>query len=205
MNMSIRPMCAALALALLAAGCHRNDANNPDMNAPAPAATVAPPVETMPPEASTVAAPAPAGTTGMPMDAAQSADQGFVGEAMRSNEDEIAVSQLAMDKGGASVKSLATMLHKDHTAMRDKLNAVAHGTPAPTPGTAPADLQSLSGKAFDTRVLSLLRDAHEDAIAKFTAASNNSALSEDVRKLASDALPTLKDHLDKVKAAQAKE
>lgn len=195
----------ALALALLAAGCHRDDAAaTADTGAMAPAATVASPAVA---PADTSAMPAPA-ATGMNAaaapDAAQSADQRFLGEAMRSNEDEIAVTALAMDKGGAKVKPLATMLNKDHVAMRDKLAAVANGATAAA-GSAPADLASLSGDAFDTRVLGLLREAHESAVALFSDASKNVALSDDVRKLAADALPTLQGHLDKVKAAQGKE
>ena len=123
---------------------------------------------------------------------------------MRSNEEEIAVTALAMDKGGAKVKPLATMLNKDHVAMRDKLAAVANGAAA-TPATAPADLAALSGDAFDTRVLAMLREAHESAIALFTDASKDVAVSDDVRTLATQALPTLQGHLDKVKAAQGRE
>lgn len=199
------PRIAALSLAVaaLTAGCHRNEPAA-DMNAPASAATMPTPAAETPAPTATTAMPSampPAGDAS----AATSADQAFVGEAMRSNEDEIGLTQLATDKGGAALKSLAQMLHKDHMAMRDKLNAVAQGMSPPSPAAPPADLASATGKDFDKRALTILRDAHESAVAKFTAASNDSALSEDVRTLAKDALPTLQGHLDKVKAALAKE
>lgn len=199
------PCATALALLVLAtAGCQRNDNKADDTAAavPGPATTAAPPA--------TQAMPAPAATAmngssaAMP-DAAQSPDQRFVGEAMRANEEEIAITALAMDKGGTTLKPLADMLHKDHLAMRDKLNEVAHGTPAPTPASAPADLSTLVGKEFDRRVLGLLRDAHASTVAQFTAASHDAALAADVRALATESLPVLQGHLDKVTAALAKE
>jgi predicted outer membrane protein len=208
MNTHIRLPLAAIALAVLAAGCNRNPDNAVDTTTPATPATVTAPADTtMPAPTSTMASPStttmPAGTT-MP-DAAQSADNGFLSDASRSNEEEIAVTALAMGEGGANVKPVATMLNKDHTALRDKLNSASPSAPTAPMATAPADLSALSGKDFDTRVLSMLRDSHEKGIAKYTEASQNMALSEGVRTLATQTLPTLKNHLEQVKAAQAKE
>jgi putative membrane protein len=208
MNTHIRLPLAAIALAVLAAGCNRHPDNAVDTTTPATPATVTSPADTtMPAPASTMASPStstmPAGAT-MP-DAAQSADNGFLSDASMSNENEIAITALAMDKGGANVKPVATMLNKDHMALRDKLNSASPSAPAAAPATAPADLAALSGKDFDKRVLSMLRDSHEKGIAKYTDASQNTALSEDVRTLATQTLPTLKKHLEEVKAAQAKE
>jgi predicted outer membrane protein len=207
MNTHIRLPLAALALAVLAAGCNRADTDNAAGDTmPATPATMAPPADTMPPPATTMAMPS---TSAMPADASMpataSGDNGFLSDASRSNEEEIAVTALAMEKGGANVKPLATMLNKDHTALRDKLNAASPTAPAAAQASAPADLAALSGKAFDTRVLSMLRDSHEKGIAKYTNASQDMALSEDVRTLATQTLPTLKNHLEQVKAAQAKE
>ena len=201
----------ALAAALFAAGCHRNanDAGS-DMTVPAPGSTAAMPADTTLPADATAPAPVttmatPADTTGASSATDVAADQRFLADAMRGNEEEIAVTALAMDKGGVHVKPLATMLNKDHVAMRDKLDAVAHGTPPAATANAPAELAALDGKDFDTRVLSMLLDAHERTISKFTEAGTNVALSEDVRMLATQSLPTLKAHLEAVKAAQAKE
>lgn len=199
------PAFGMLAIALLATACHRNDNAAANGEMPAPATTIPEPVAAPP---ATTSMPAPAATgmnaaaTGSP-EPAQSADQRFLGEAMRSNEEEIAVTALAMDKGGAKVRPLAAMLHKDHMAMRDKLATAANRAAAP--GSAPADLAALAGSDFDARVLDLLRQAHESAITLFTDASNDVATSNDVRTLATQALPTLKGHLDKVKAAQGQE
>jgi putative membrane protein len=192
---------------VLAAGCNRNADNNAaDNMTPATPATVASPADsTMPAPASTMASPS---TSAMPADASTpgaSADSGFLSDASMSNENEIAITALAMDKGGANVKPLATMLNKDHMALRDKLNSASPTMPAAAQATAPADLAALSGKDFDTRVLSMLRESHEKGIAKYTDASQNTALSDDVRALATQTLPTLKKHLEEVKAAQAKE
>jgi len=207
MNTHIRLPLAAIALTVLAAGCNRNPDNAAVDTTPATPATMASPADTtMPASTSTMASPStstmPAGAS---TDASQSADNGFLSDASRSNEEEIAVTALAMDKGGANVKPLATMLNKDHTALRGKLGSASMSAPAAAPATAPADLAALSGKEFDARVLSMLRDSHENGIAKYTDASQNTALSEDVRMLATQTLPTLKKHLEEVKAAQAKE
>ena len=209
MNTHNRLPLAAIALAVIAAGCNRNPDNAAvDTTTPATPATMTTPADTtMPAPVSTMASPA---TSSMPADAtmpdgAPSADNAFLSDASSSNENEIAITALAMDKGGANVKPLATMLNKDHTALRDKLGAASTSMPAAARATAPADLAALSGKDFDTRVLSVLRDSHEKGIAKYTDASQNTALSEDVRTLATQTLPTLKKHLEEVKAAQAKE
>lgn len=206
MNTRIRLPIATLVLALAAAGCNRNDAVD-TTTTPATPATMAEPAP-----ASTAAMPASTGTMAMPSTSAYPsaaapaagtpADSTFLSESMTANENEIAITALAMDKGGAEVKTLATMLNKDHMALRDKLNSTATGVSAPSPATAPADLAALSGDAFDTRVLTLLREGHERSVARYTEASNNAALSDDVRMFATQTLPTLKEHLEKVKAAQ---
>ena len=208
MNTHVRLPLAAIALAVLAAGCNRNPDNNAvDTTSPATPATMTSPADTtMPAPASTMASPStgtmPAGTT-MP-EAAQSADNGFLSDASGSNEKEIAITALAMDKGGANVKPVATMLNKDHMALRDKLSAASMSAPAAAPATAP-DLAALTRKDVDAPVVAMRRDSHEKGIAKYTEASQNTALSEGVRTLATQTLPTLKKHLEAVKAAQAKE
>lgn len=199
----------ALLVALAAAGCRKTDNVTPTTtpSAATPATTTMPadtmPDASMPAPASTMTSPAGTNTGDAMSGGEQAADQGFLSEASRSNEDEIALTALAMEKGGANLKPVATTLNKDHTALRDKLNA-ASGAAAPA-ASAPADVASLTGKDFDARVLSLLREHHEKGIATYTAASTNTALSEDIRKLASDTLPTLKSHLEQVKSAQSKE
>ena len=65
----------------------------------------------------------------------------------------------------------------------------------------PQQLADLQGEAFDGQLLATLRQQHEQAIALFTQASTDRTLSEPVRQLASDTLPTLKNHLAAVQAA----
>ena len=74
---------------------------------------------------------------------------------------------------------------------------------APPPaGAAPADLAALRGEAFNAKLLDVYHQQHEAAIRSFTDASANPALSESVRTLAKDTLPTLQEHLKSVQDAR---
>ena len=153
------------------------------------------PMTMMPPSGSTV----PGAGAGA---ALNSADQAFLAEATRSNEEEIATTNLGIERGNAKNKALSQKLHSDHMAMRSKVAALMPNASPPPTASAPADLGAAQGEAFNTELLDTYREQHEAAIRKFTDASNNPALSEPVRTLARDALPTLQEHLKSVQDAR---
>src|SRR5207342_1871860 len=155
------------------------------------------------PPATTTTMP-PATTTGMPPAAGvalNDADKAFLAKVVRSNEEEIATTELAMANGGAKAKEVSQMLNADHVALRSELLALAPSVPE-TPGKAPAALSGMKAGAFDGRLFATYVDQHQAAIAAFTAASKDMALSEPVRALATNTLPKLQQHLQAVKDAQ---
>ena len=166
-----------------------------DMGTTATMPTTPSPMTTMPPSGST----APGADAGA---ALNSADQAFLAEATRSNEEEIATTDLGIERGNARNKALSQKLRTDHMAMRGKVAALMPNASPPPTASAPADLGALRGDEFNTRLLETYHQQHEAAIRKFTDASNNPALSESVRTLARDALPTLQEHLRSVQDAR---
>jgi putative membrane protein len=215
----LQPVGAALALALATvlalSACDRRKegnagdmapatgASNPSPDETAPTGTSAssastvtsPMTATMPPSASTMAG------TGA---ALNSADQAFLGDVTRANEEEIAVTALGMERGSAKDKALAKSLHDAHVGLRSQVAALMPNAPAPAPGTVPASLADLKGAAFDKQLLDVLHEGHMSAIRKFSDAMNNPALSESVRTFAKDTLPTLQAHLQSVQALRSR-
>jgi len=175
--------------------------SNPTTSENPPATTTA----TMPASASTVTdtgtMPAAASTMAGGGAALGSADTAFLTEVTRSNEAEIATTQLGMDNGNAKNKALSKTLHDDHVALRPKVMALMPNAPE-TSAAAPAELAGLTGDAFDKKLLDVYMTQHEGAIRKFSDASANPALSEPVRTLAKDTLPKLQAHLQAVKDAK---
>ena len=211
----------ALAIALAVAGCNRPA---PDDAAVPPATTALPPADAVPPpmETTTALPPAttamgtsatammPAGTSTAAMTPAtgaatlNDADKAFLTNAGRSNEEEIATTELGMRQGSAKAKELSQMLNADHVALRAQVAAIAPNMPAPSPGKPPASLSNIkaTGDAFDSRLYATYIDQHQAAIRTFTDASKNMSLSEPVRGLATNTLPKLQQHLQAVKDAQ---
>ena len=201
---------AAVTLAL--AACDRRKEGNAGDMSPAtgisnPTTSENPPATTtpMPASASTVTdtgtMPAAASTMASTGAALSLADTAFLTEVTRSNEAEIATTQLGMDQGNAKNKALSKTLHDDHVALRPKVMALMPNAPE-TSAAAPDELAGLTGDAFDKKLLDVYTTQHEGAIRKFSDASANPALSEPVRTLAKDTLPKLQAHLQAVKDAK---
>ena len=201
----------ALGIALSLAACDRRETPatgdlSPETGANPPAPSDTPPAATMPaPASGATVMPPSASTVGAAGATLNSADTAFLGDATRSNEEEIATTELGMQQGNAKNKELSRMLNADHVALRGKVAALAPNAPPPPAGKPPSDLADMKGEAFDGRLLAVYRQQHEAAIRAFTDASNNPALSEPVRMLAKDTLPTLQAHLQSVKDAQGAE
>jgi putative membrane protein len=127
-------------------------------------------------------------------------DATFLTDAIQINLAEISVGDLAQKNGGSDdVKSFGKMLVEDHTASNTKATSLAQAngiTPPNEPNAAEKklhdELAKLSGMEFDREFAKAMVKGHEDAIAKFEAASKGD---DDVAKFAQETLPTLQEHL----------
>jgi putative membrane protein len=127
-------------------------------------------------------------------------DATFLTDAIQINLAEISVGDLAQKNGGSDdVKSFGKMLVEDHTASNTKATSLAQAngiTPPNEPNAAEKklhdELAKLSGMEFDREFAKAMVEGHEDAIAKFEAASKGD---DDVAKFAQETLPTLQEHL----------
>ena len=212
----------ALALAWLVGGalligttaCNRNKTASEDTN---PAAA--------PPSASTTPAPAPTTDTGtMPTESTTTppADMGtppaetaevtsgpitdtqFYSQAMTGDQKEIATGQMvASTSTNADVKALAKKIVSDHQSLDTKLKDAAGGAATVSAGTVDPSVQGKSGTDLDKAYADAMVADHQKDIPMFENAAKN-ASSAAARKLASDALPVLRDHLKRAQALQSK-
>lgn len=135
-------------------------------------------------------------------------DTAFVTEAMKADNGEVALGNLAQQKGSSSgVKDLGKMLATDHAAHKQEVAALAQKANVPVTNdlkeeakTEQKKLDGLSGAAFDKEFVRATVEAHQKDIAKY----EQEAKSGDAQTaaLAQQTLPTLKKHLQ---AAQALE
>jgi putative membrane protein len=134
------------------------------------------------------------------------AETDFYQQALAGGQKEIDASKMeAKDGSSADAKKLANELVADHTALGKKVQAAAGSgvTPPASDATPPADLQGKTGKDLDTAWADMMVADHQKTIAMFENASTN-ASTDKAKKLASDALPTLRDHLKKSQDLQQK-
>lgn len=196
----------AVAAAIAATACQRDDTRNADTTAAADAAAAA---ATPPTDASTGAmgdnADAYGNTGATPT--GPIADTDFYAQALDSGRKEVAAATLATTTASdAGVKSFADMLVKDHTAMNQKVAAAAGQSDAAAPApdaSATADLQGKSGADFDRAFVDRMVADHQAAVALFENASRN-ASTDQAKSLAQDGLPKLRAHLQTAQDLQAK-
>lgn len=139
------------------------------------------------------------------------ADEKFVKQAGVEGTAEVKIATLGTQKAErADVKELATMLVADHTKANAELSALAQSKNVelsavidPDAAGEFKDLEKKSGKDFDKAFLSHMQDSHKSTISDFEDAAKN-AVDGDVKAWADKTLPTLKAHLDKIKALQDK-
>lgn|SRR5512146_2306738 len=154
-------------------------------------------------------------------------DASFVQRALGSGREEVALAKLASEKAGSGeLKQFAQMLVSDHTAVNDQLALLAQrdgtapaprdntkrsgtdtGPPAASPGAAPSspkldELGKLSGPAFDKRFLAIIVEGHEKSVALYEKESTSGA-NPAAKKLATETLPKIKEHLQQAKSQQA--
>jgi len=187
---------AAAAIAVALTACNKQTSNNEAMatNAATNAGT----------------ANAAAGNEAMSNGAASSGaiDTAFVTEAMKGDNSEVALGNLAQQKGSSSgVKDLGKMLASDHSAHKQVVAALAQKANVPVTDDlndeAKAEqkkLEGLSGAAFDKEFVRATVEDHQKDIAKY----EKEAKSGDAQTaaMAKTTLPTLKKHLQSAQALE---
>jgi putative membrane protein len=205
-DMKTRIPCLVLSVAIAAmlAACHDRTADDTtlgDTAAPADAT----PDTTMPATPAYDDNGAMAGDTGM-VATGPIADTLFYQQAMAANASEIAAGTMAQAQAlDQSVKDYAQMMVTDHTAMNQQVAEAAGmadaATPAPDPA-ATADLQGKSGADFDRAYIDMMVADHQKVVAMVENASTN-ASTDAARTLATNALPKLREHLQRAQEIQA--
>lgn len=122
---------------------------------------------------------------------------------------EVELGRMAQEKGRSQqVKDFGAMIVADHTKANDELKTLAAGkniTLPTTPGEEHQkhinDLAKLSGAEFDKKYIALMVDDHEKDVKEFKEAADD-AKDADLKAFAAKTLPTLQQHLDKVKAIE---
>ena len=187
---------AAAAIAIALTACNKQTSNNEAM------ATNAANNE--------AANTATAGNGAMNAGAASSGaiDTAFVTEVMKADNGEVALGNLAQQKGSsAGVKDLGKMLATDHAAHKQEVAALAQKASVPVTDdlkdeakTEQTKLQGLSGAAFDKEFVRATVEAHQKDIAKY----EQEAKSGDAQTaaMAKTTLPTLRKHLQTAQALE---
>jgi putative membrane protein len=142
-----------------------------------------------------------------------SVDQGDAKFAVTAAADgmaEVAAGKMAATKAVSTrVKSFANMMVIDHSKIGNNLVKIAQNEGITLP-TAPdttqkqkaAGLSKKTGRAFDRAYVDAMVDGHKKAVKLFTDAST-SLKDTTLRAFAIKTLPTLKMHLDSIKAIKA--
>ncbi len=134
----------------------------------------------------------------------------FLTDAMKGDNSEVRVGQLAAEKGSTQgVKDYGKMLADDHGAHLTKVTALAQkmGVPTTSETKPEADelynkLQGLSGADFDREfVAGMVKDHKKDIAAYQAEADSNDA--PEVTGMAADTVPTLKKHLETAQSLQS--
>ena len=138
--------------------------------------------------------------------AAGSADADFYRQALGSGTSEVALSEYASrTSSSAEVKRVAEMLVTDHRELNGKLrtaSGMGEVTPPPMDAKAGEDIKARTGAAFDTAYLQKMSDGHKKSIVLYEATSTGAGDAE-TRRLASAALPKLREHAGHVEKALA--
>lgn len=194
---------SAIAMALLlgsavlaSAGCNRNATDTAAADTAANAGDT-----NSPPAPTSMANPAPSNTA---MAGGAVNDMQFYQDAMMGDHKEIAASQLEIKSGSsADVKQVAQKIMADHTDLDKKLMAAGGSMPSDNMpvDTAMSDLQAKSGADMDRAFVKMMVADHQEDIPKFENAARNASTPK-AQKLAADALPTLRDHLQSVQKLQ---
>jgi putative membrane protein len=133
----------------------------------------------------------------------------FLVKSYESGMYEIQLSQLAATNGlDTDVKNLAATLVTDHTAINNKINAIAASVNFILPAAINADHQKdlqdmgkLTGANFDKKYIDAIVSGHEKSVSNYKDAYKNLAES-DTKNFAGQTLPKIEDHLAMAKKVQ---
>jgi putative membrane protein len=141
--------------------------------------------------------------------AGPSSREDFLKDAIRGDNSEIKLGQLAAQSGGSrGVRAYGRTLVADHAKGKAQAAQVAKqlGVDVPSHAMLKADaeylkLRALSGKSFDREFVSYMIDDHKDDIQTFRQAARSHH--GPVGKLAEEQLPTLRKHLKMAEQIQS--
>jgi putative membrane protein len=139
------------------------------------------------------------------------ADRQFIKKAAQGGLAEVQLGQLATEKADSpDVKQFGQKMVDDHSKANDQLKQVASNKGVTIPdklnakdAATKARLEKLSGKAFDRAYMRDMVMDHTKDVSEFRTESKT-AKDPDVKKFASETLPTLQDHLQQAKSIAPK-
>jgi len=134
-------------------------------------------------------------------------DSEFAVKAASGGMLEVELGRMAQEKAQSQqVKDFGAMMVKDHSKANDELKALASSKNIVLPSTLGEEeqkhvdeLAKLSGKEFDKKYVSMMVDDHKKDVDEFKETAND-AKDPDIKAFASKTLPTLEEHLTKIKA-----
>ena len=130
----------------------------------------------------------------------------FIKKAADGGMTEVELGRLAAEKGGSEeVKDFGNQMVKDHSKINDDLKEVAAKMNVTMPSGVSAKhhaaiekMAGMSGANFDNAYVAAMVTDHEKDIAEFEKADKE-VKNPDLKKFIENALPMMKDHLDKIK------
>jgi putative membrane protein len=128
-------------------------------------------------------------------------DNTFLKDAVQGDNSEVALGQLAVDKGESkAVRSFGMMLVSDHGKHKQKAVALAREMKVDAPDEMKDEakqemnkLKGMSGKQFDAEIASYMVDDHKKDIAEYKEKAADGT--GKVSTLAKKTIPTLQKHL----------
>jgi len=139
------------------------------------------------------------GTVGKPID-----DVAFVKQATESGRKEVAAARDALPRlKSPELKRIAEMLVNDHSDANARLSKIAEnkGWPVPAPQSAAPPASGTASSDFDAKWTADMIAGHERSLALYRAQAQ-SGEDKDLRRYASDTLPTIEHHLEELRSLQ---
>jgi len=140
-----------------------------------------------------------------------SADTHFAVKAAQGGMAEVKLGQLAAEKASSpDVKAFGQQMVDDHTKANDQLKSIAKDEGITLPGDVNQKQQAmydrlskLSGADFDRQYVKGMVMDHQEDVKDFRKEAN-AGKDEKIKSFASQTLPVLEQHLDKIKNIQSK-
>lgn len=127
-------------------------------------------------------------------------DEGFMKKAAEGNQFEIQLAPIAQENAGSDqVKQMAQKIADDHRKANEKLEKIAasQNVALPTKAVKESEIKKLSklkGAAFDREYVKAMVRDHKHDIKEFQKEASKGK-NPQVKQFASNALPTLREHL----------